>query len=202
MRILLSIPYLCEDCVKSSFVSKKFTYDGSQLRPLYNYLEHKILGDSVVSWIGPCDIPFEHMIDGEDLLDQAEIRSAQMLHFIIEIFDKKLFSAVCLQRLFASLACDYLNQQSKSTKRKMILFREGDDIYFEKKKLSISIATASATSSLIHFAMNVTNKNTPVATLCLQDLGLKPEKVAKDLMKLLVAEYNSIVEATQKVRSY
>ncbi|MNY40906.1 hypothetical protein D3C86_1756830 [compost metagenome] len=118
-----------------------------------------------------------------------------MLHFIIEIFDRDLFSGVALQRLFAAIARDYLAEKSGKE-----ILREGDDLYFNKGKLSISIATKSPVSVMVHFAMNIVNEGTPVQTACLNDLRLNPRQVATDLMTLLMDEYNSIVIATQKVR--
>lgn len=181
--------------MKSLFIEKKQAYDGTQLRSLYAYLDHKVLGPSVVSWVGPCSISFDHMVDGEDLLEGAEIRGDEMLHFIIEIFDRDLFSGVALQRLFAAIARDYLAEQSGQ-----MLFREGDDLFFNEGKLSISIATKSPVSVMVHFAMNVVNEGTPVKTSCLNDLRLNPRQVATDLMTLLMEEYNDILMATQKVR--
>ncbi|MGZ3782751.1 MAG: DUF366 family protein, partial [Pseudobdellovibrionaceae bacterium] len=46
----------------------------------------------------------------------------------------------------------------------------------------ISIATKSPVSVMVHFAMNITNKGTPVKTLSLQDLKLEPKNVAEDLI--------------------
>lgn len=186
--------------MESLFIEKKFAYDGSQLRSLFAYLEHGVLGPSVISWQGACDIPFTHMVDGEDLLAKAVIESDEMLHFIIEIFDRDLFSGVAIQRLFASIARDYLQKQVTATLNGQQLVRDGDDLYLTDRKLSISIATKSPVSTMVHFAMNVTNEGTPVKTLSLEDLKLDPRKVAEDLMHLLKKEYVDIVVATQKVR--
>lgn len=186
--------------MKSSFIAKKFAYDGSQLRSLFAYLDHGVLGPSIISWVGACSIPFDHMVDGEDLLEKAVIQSDEMLHFIIEVFDRDLFSGVALQRLFASIAKDYVQAQGKGLLLDKAVRRDGDDIYLDSKKLSISIATKSPVSVMIHFAMNVTNKGTPVETLSLQDLELDPAQTAKDLMDLFSREFNSITVATQKVR--
>lgn len=190
--------------MQSRFLDKNFAYDGTQLRSLYAYLEHKILGPSIISWQGPCSISFDHMVDGEDLLEKAVIQGDEMLHFIIEIFDRDLFSGVALQRLFASICRDYLQAQAHAQKRNILaespLFRDGDDIYLEDRKLSISIATKSPVSVMVHFAMNVTNKGTPVKTLSLEDLQLNPRKVAEDVMELFQKEFKSISVATQKVR--
>ncbi|MGZ3782755.1 MAG: DUF366 family protein, partial [Pseudobdellovibrionaceae bacterium] len=173
--------------------------DGTQLRSLYAYLEHGILGPSIIAWQGPCSISFDHMVDGEDLLAKAVIQGDEMLHFIIEVFDRDLFSAVALQRLFASICRDYLQVSAEKAFEKNLV-RDGDDIYLEDRKLSISIATKSPVSVMVHFAMNVTNQGTPVKTLSLRDLKLVPQNVAEDLIRLFQKEFSSIVMATQKVR--
>jgi uncharacterized protein len=189
------------------FIETKEKYDGSQLVSLRSYLKHKILGDSIVAWIGACDIPFEHMVDGEDLNAQAEIRGDRMVHFVVEKFDSTLLAAVALQRLLASIVRDYLVEKSGERKLASTLYRSGDDIYARSasgagngKKLSISIATQSPVSSLIHFAVNVTNKGTPVKTLSLEDLDVDPKKFATEVMKRFAREVETIREATMKVR--
>lgn len=186
--------------MKTLFIDKKIAYDGTQLRSLYAYLEHKVLGPSVVAWQGSCSISFDHMVDGEDLLENAVIQGDEMLHFIIEFFDHDLFSGVAIQRLFASIVKDYLNKNSTVFQNGKYLVRSGDDIYLNDQKLSISIATKSPVSTMIHFAMNITNSGTPVKTLSLQDLKLEPKKVATEVMSLFQNEFTDIVTATQKVR--
>lgn len=187
--------------MKTYFCDAEFAYDGTQLHSLFSYLRFKVLGDSVVSWVGACDVSFEHMIDGEDFLAQSEIRGAKMLHFIIEKFDVQLFSGVALQRMMASLAIDLLREISPVRAMAQSLRREGDDIFFENKKFSISIATQSPTSTMIHFAVNVVNDGTPVPTLCLGDLGVEPAIFARELMSRFASEVESITQATQKVKS-
>ncbi len=186
--------------MKTRWLKQIETYDGTQLRSLYAYLQHKILGDSVIAWRGPCNIPFSHMVDGEDLLEQSVIAGSDMLHFVIEIFDQKLITGVLLQRFFASIVKDELEQKTSVSKLK--LQRSGDDIYWGKKKLSISIATSSPVSTLVHFAINISSKGTPVPTAGLDDLKLKtkPQDFAEQCMKILKLEYETSIEATCKVR--
>lgn len=186
--------------MQSHFIEKKFAYDGTQLHSLYAYLNHGILGPSIIAWQGPCSISFDHMVDGEDLLAKAVIAGDEMLHFIVEVFDRELFSAVALQRLFASICRDFLDTQARSVLGNKSLIRDGDDIYLEDCKLSISIATKSPVSVMVHFAMNVTTDGTPVKTLSLKDLNLNPQNTAEELMVLFKKEFNSIVKATQKVK--
>ncbi len=186
--------------MKAQFLDSEEKYDGSQLVSLHNYLQHKLLGDSIVAWVGPCDVSFEHMADGEDLIQQAEIRGSKMLHFLVEKFETQLFSAVALQRLMAAIIKDQIAIMATDKKMAAAMFREGDDLYIDDRKLSISIATQSPLSSLIHFAVNVSNAGTPVQTLSLEDLGIDPKILALETMTLFSNEVKSIRQATQKVR--
>lgn len=184
--------------MKIQVLREEFFYDGSQLRPLFNYLEHGILGDSILVGVGPCQVETDHMIDGEDLREGAVIRGDRMLHFLIEVFDRDLFAGVCLQRLMAALAQARLRPVVSAG---LHLERRGDDLYLGDRKLSISIATRSANSVLVHFALNVLNKGTPVATCAIeedfaQDALVFGEALAKDF----AAEYEDILMASRKAR--
>lgn len=189
--------------MKTKFIAKKIAYDGTQLSPLYAYKNHRTAGSSIVSFIGSCTVSFEHMVDAEDLVAAAKIEGDLMLHFIIELFHQDLMTAVSLQRLLVSMAQNILNANSLRLRKKPLV-RQGDDLYFikgkKKQKLSISIASCSAVSAMIHFAVNITNNGTPVATCSLEDFKVKPSNFAKDLMQKFSDEYVSIVEATEKVK--
>ena len=186
--------------MKSLFIEKTFMYDGTQLRSLYAYLEHGVLGDSLVSWIGSCQVDLEHMVDGEDVRANSQICGHQMLHFILEKFDIQLATAVAYQRLMCGLTIDWLRQMSPQKGMVEDLKRCGDDIYLKERKLNVSIATQSPVSSLVHFAINISNEGTPVETLCLNDLGVSSMKFAENFMKSVCVEVESIQRATQKVK--
>lgn len=188
--------------LKTHFTKKSFAYDGSQLRHLFAYEEFQILGNSLVSWVGPCNISTDKMVDGEDKFSGAEIRGDSMLHFIGEFFQPNIHFAVALQRLFASIACQEL--LDLNPKLFSSLIRDGDDLYFKenklkKKKLSISIASISAFSSMFHFAVNVKNTGTPVETISLSELNIKPKQFSDQVSHTFSKEYTSMVEATQKI---
>ena len=182
--------------MKTFWIEHEMKYDGTQLKSLFAYMNYRVQGDSIVSWIGPCDIPNEHIVDGEDLLAGEKICGAKMLHFIVEKFHISLFTAVTLQRLLSAIAMDLVRQKS-STKT---VIREGDDIFVDDGKLSISIATLSPVSGLIHFAINISNEGTPVKTASLGDLGIDPIAFSKTLMSKFTEELSGIENATTKVR--
>jgi len=189
----------------SAFIPKKIKYTGSQLRPLWAYETFGLLGDSIVAFAGPCNIPFGNMIDAEDVRTKSKIYSSLMLHFIVEHFDIDLEKAVLKQRLLATII--------KSTLEEHIdyrLNRIGDDIYDAKikqdaqrpthnAKLSISIATASPVSTLIHFALNIDSKHTPVLAAGLKDYGINPKEFATRVMQAYTEEMLSVKNARQKV---
>lgn len=185
--------------LKTKWIPKKINYDGTQLRSLFGYLDHGVLGESVISFRGSCDVSFEHMVDGEDLLDRSKIQGSDMVHFIFEIFEKSLFAGVLLQRLFASVVSEVLNELT--SKKDLNLTRSGDDLFYKSGKLSISIATRSPNSVMIHFAVNVSNKGTPVKTAALEDLGIDPKEFALACLEKIKIEYDSVCEATYKVRA-
>jgi uncharacterized protein len=186
--------------VKSLFIQNQFPYDGSQLRSLFGYLGHGVQGNSIISWVGACDIGNDHMIDGEDLLAGETIAGDKMVHFIIERFETQLFGAVALQRLMASIVMEICREHVADNDVASQFRRDGDDIFFGPGKLSISIATLTPMSALIHFAVNVTNDGTPVRTASLEDIDFPAEAFARKVMKRFADEVVSIETATVKVR--
>ncbi len=183
--------------MKTHWISKIETYDGTQLKPLRAYLNYGLLGDSILSFRGPCDISFEHMIDGEDLREEAKIEGSMMLHFIVELFDQTLVTGIFFQRMIADHVRALVEER---TAQKFSLLRSGDDVYWGEKKFSISIATRSTNSVLIHFAVNISNAGTPVATCALADFGLEPECFSFEVIERVTKEWISIREASWKVR--
>ncbi|MCJ8277506.1 MAG: DUF366 family protein [Bdellovibrionales bacterium] len=184
------------------WVSKEISYDGSQLEPLSNYLKHGVLGDSIVSWVGPCNVSFEHMMDGEDLLEQSFIESDKMLHFVMELFNYPLAAAIGFQRLMGEVLIEHLKDHGDGSKASKIK-RQGDDLYWEAKKLNVSIATCSVNSSLIHFGVNVGNEGPPVPTCALSDFGITDvEKFTVSLMDKLKEEFLHQKRAAVKVRHF
>lgn len=188
--------------MKSQWIDKKINYDGSQLRSLFAYMEFEILGDSIVGFRGACDVSLDHMMDGEDKRRLQKICGSDMIHYIVELFDCDLLAGVGVQRLIASLVKDALVQENPELAPRFM--REGDDIYFmsevgEKKKFSISVATRSAVSTLVHFAFNVSNEGTPVPTCALSDFDIETEDFVRNILVSARNEIASMRDATRKV---
>lgn len=182
--------------LKTRFLEDVFTYDGKQLTSHWILKTAGLKGDAIVSFIGPAHVQLSEMVDLEDVLGKKHIYSEKMLHWIIEHFDSNLERMILRQRLFMSLICEILLNDFG-----VPLKRRGDDLYLENKKLSVSIATVSPVSGLIHTGVNIESRNTPVPTIGLNDLKIEPIEFAQKILKAYEKEMAGIHWARCKVRS-
>jgi len=177
---------------------RRIDYDGSAIRSHWAYRNFGILGNSLVVFRGKCDVKVEEMIDIEDLRQKKEIKSDDMVHYIIEIFDfPNVLLASALQKLFIAKLCELLGEYGIKTSRK------GDDIYVDGRKLSISIATVSPVSIKIHIGINVEAKGIPegVNAIGLEELGiLDIQEFMEKSGKALVEEFVKVKKDSLKVR--
>ena len=173
-----------------------FEYDGSQINPSWAFQEFGIYGSSIVTWIGPVNITPDNLKDFADV--GLEIKSSYMVNFICEFFDQQppnMRIAYLRQRLLVMIFREILTEKGvKST-------REGDDIFVDGRKLSISIASVSLSSAKIHFALNLEDKGTPgdVETIGLYDIGnVFNENNLKSLIFDVVDRYIDELETIEK----
>lgn len=179
--------------MKTQWLPEARAYTGAELSSLWAFRTCGLQGDSIVAFAGPCDVGPEHMVDLADVAAGAFIHSEHMLHFIVEHFDLTLRETVARQRLLVALAADLLRPAADVARR-------GDDLFVADRKLSVSIATASPVSTLIHLGLNISSEGTPVPAIGLADLGVGPEPFAAELMAAYAAEVAGIEAARAKVR--
>ncbi len=175
-------------------IDEKIKYDGRQLAPHWIYRNFKIQGDAIVAFTGECDVKLTEMVDIEDVINTEPIYSQSMLHFITEQFNIGLPEGVLRQRLLITTIKEALERQNIRCERR------GDDIFIDSKKLTVSIATKSPTSVLIHTGINIDAQGVPVAAIGLNELGADANELAKDVMDCYTNELCDIMMATTKVR--
>lgn len=180
----------------SIFVDKTITYDGTQLSSLWAYKNFALQGDSIVAFIGPCDVKLSEMVDQEDVLAGAFIYSECMVHFIIEHFDLDLEKTITRQRLLVAIMRETLCKLGAPQQ----LHRKGDDLYLTSRKASVSIATLSPVSSMIHTGVNISSRNTPVPAVGLADIAIEPVAFAQQVIAAYRREIEGILMARCKVR--
>lgn len=177
------------------FIDKEIKYIGSQLAPHWIYKNFHLQGDAIVAFVGEVDVKLDEMVDIEDVINNEPIYSKKMLNFIIEIFNCPLEQMVYTQRLFMSIVKEVIEDYG------VIVKRDGDDLFFDNRKLSVSIATKSITSCLIHSALNIIKEGAPISVSDLREIGIEDvEKFALDVMQKFQQEVKSIKMATYKVR--
>ena len=177
---------------------RRIDYDGSAIQSNWAYRNFGILGNSLVVFRGKCNVKVEEMIDIEDLRQKKEIKSDDMVHYIIEVFDfPNVLLASALQKLFIAKLYEVLADYGVKTARR------GDDIYVNGKKLSISIATVSPVSIKMHIGINVEAKGIPegVEAVGLKEIGINDiEGFMEKTGKALVEEFNKVKRDSLKVR--
>lgn len=182
--------------MKTKFIEEEVKYIGSQLAPHWIYKNYKIQGDAIVAFIGECEVKLTEMVDIEDVINNEPIYSKYMLSFISEQFGVGLTEGVFRQRLLICIIKELLEE------RGIFVVRNGDDLMIDGKKLSVSIATKSITSVLIHTGLNIISEGAPVKASGLQsELGISDIKTfALEVMKRYSEEIEDIILAGTKVR--
>ena len=182
--------------MKTKFIDENIKYIGSQLAPHWIYKNFKIQGDAIVAFVGECEVKLTEMVDIEDVINNEPIYSKLMLSFISEQFGIGLTEGVFRQRLLMCVIKELLEE------RGIYVVRNGDDLMINGGKLSVSIATKSITSVLIHTGLNILSEGAPIkASGLTSELGISDIKeFALEVMKRYSEEIDDIVLAGTKVR--
>ena len=182
--------------MKYKLIENEIKYEGWQLAPHWIYKNFKIQGDAIVAFVGECEVKLTEMVDIEDVINNEPIYSKSMLSFITEQFNVDLVEGVFRQRLLICIIKEALE------KRGIKVVRDGDDLFVDNKKLTVSIATKSLTSILIHTGININSIGAPVMACGLQnDLGISDIKeLAQEIMQKYSMELEDIIFASTKVR--
>ncbi len=180
--------------VKTYFHEEELAY--TELYSHFAYRNFGVTGDSIVSFVGPCDVSGDDLVDLADKAAGTYIKAAKMLHFVVEHFATDLLTAVRHQRLLCAILYEYLNSRSYRPG----LRRDGDDIYAGEGKLTVSIATVSPVSALIHLGVNIDAAGAPVKTADLSPFNLSLGETAFAVMERYTNEVEGIHAAAAKVR--
>lgn len=177
------------------FIKKEIKYTGAELCPHWIYKNFKIPGDVIVCFKGSAEVNLSEMVDIEDVINNEPIKSDKMANFIIEVFNSNLEEAIYRQRLFISIIKETLEDMGISVKR------NGDDLFYNGKKLSVSIATKSTISTLIHTGINLVSTGAPIEISSIKDMEIIDEDCfIEEIMSRFCNEFEDIKFAKVKVR--
>lgn len=186
--------------INHKHIDEIFEYDGSQIDPSWAFQEFGIYGSSIITWIGPVNIAPDNLKDFADV--GLEIKSNYMVNFICEFFDQQptnMRIAYLRQRLLVLIFREILTEYGVPTKR------EGDDIFVDNRKLSISIASVSLSSAKIHFALNLEDKGTPddVDTIGLYDIKVNGKQIftKENVKELIDTTVNRFIDELETIEN-
>lgn len=205
----------------TKFIEEEKKYTGIELAPHWIYKNFKMQGDAIVAFQGECEVKLSEMVDIEDVINNEPIYSKNMLSFIIETFNIGLVEGVFRQRLLISIIKEaieeyqsILNSASPAPPEShasslsgslchnlpFTIYRKGDDLFINNKKLSVSIATKSLTSVLIHVGINIDPSGAPIDAIGLNYLNICDIKgFAQNIMLKYSQEIDDIILASTKV---
>lgn len=198
------------ESLETFFSPEELPYTGRELRPHFIFEKFGLRGSAVGAFIGPCEVPTEHLVDWEDRVRHLNIRATQMVHFLGEFFGGTLKESVFCQRLWIAAIQQSLEDLVRKSRAGTRIHRTGNDLWVvqegqEKRgKLSVSIVTASPVSSLLHIGINVDATGAPVAAGSLLQLGLPVDFIKNSwvphVLEIFREEWKSVHWACAKVR--
>jgi len=183
--------------MRSLFIREEILFTGEQLTSFWAYKNYDVLGDNVVSFIGPCQVDEKYIIGIDHFKKKTQIKSERMLHFLVEHFDLDLEKAILRQKLLVDILKDKLNHRLKGE----VLQRWGDDLFDTDFKLTVSATVRTTVSTKIHLGINITTKNTPVKTKGLDDFGIDPQDISQAVMDQYRLDMRLISQKLCKTRS-
>jgi hypothetical protein len=170
-------------------------YTGKELRSGWVCQRTGLEGDAAAGFVGPCHVANEDLVDLDDARAGSHIESASMAHVIVEHPGCSLQAGVLRQRLLVSILCEILSEA------KHTVWRDGDDVYYDRRKLTVSIAAPAAESALIHLGINIDPGGAPVPAVGLDEMDVEPQGLLTSLLERYAAEMESCHHAESKVRS-
>ncbi|MGD9497131.1 MAG: DUF366 family protein [Armatimonadota bacterium] len=171
-------------------------YTGHQLRSHWILETFGLQGDAIVAFRGPCRVELAEMVDVADVVARQPIQAAEMLHLIAEHFDRDLHRAVLRQHLLICVIAEALAPRPGVP----ALRRDGDDLFAGERKLSVSIATVSPVSALIHVGLNIDPAGAPVPAVGLAQWGVDADELGAQVLDAYAREIADVQLAACKVR--
>lgn len=172
----------------------ELAYTGAELRSGWASAHTGLSGAVAAGFVGPCDVPTANLVDMDDARAGLFIRARRMAHAIIEHPDCTLETAVLRQRLLVCILAELLGARGKAVRR------DGDDLFWNERKLTVSIAAPGPAGCLIHLGINVDPSGAPVPAAGLDEMGLDARELLTALFERYAAELETAAHAVSKVR--
>ena len=185
------------DKLNNLFIPDKIKFSGEQLNEHWTAENYEVIGDSIVAFVGPCDISPNYLSDIKHRKKKTPIKSELMLHFLAEHFDTDFEKVILRQKLLIHILKDKLNHRLGGD----VMQRWGDDLFDGDAKVTVTAVVKTKVSTKIHIGVNISSKNTPVKTKGLQDYKLDPQEIAQAVMNQYGVDILKITEKIATTKS-
>lgn len=182
--------------MKSRVLKEKLSLTFEKMRPHWAYKEFGLLGDSIVAFCGPFEIPPDEWIDLGNIVHGEVIPPGDMLHFVIEHFGSSLQEAVLRQFVLVSILEEKLLHRIDTDHR---LVRLGDDIFDGENRLSITAAGITPVSVKLHLGVFL-DDNVEERVRGLSAFAIAPLELADILILQYRAEMRRLSEKAWRSR--
>lgn len=183
--------------LRTLWIEERIDYDGSQISAAWAHERFGLVGDHILGFIGACDVQPRHMVDLEDRAAGAVIRSERMIHFLAGHADGDLTRAILRQRLLAAVTAEEIGRRAG-----IRVERRHSDLFVDGRKLNVSVATRAASSTRIHFGINVVAPaDVGVATAGVAEWGIDPSELGRALLERCAGEEAALERDRWKVRA-
>ncbi len=176
-------------------VDHEIPYTGRELRTGWVREASGLEGEAAVGFVGPCRVNNEDLVDMEDAEAGTFIEAELMAHVLAEHPGCNIAEGVLRQRMLVCLLCEILGERFKGVQR------SGDDVYYDGRKLTVSIAAPSPGGCMIHLGINVRPEGAPVPAVGLEDMGVDPHELLRRLLDGYDRELRSCAHAQTKVKA-
>lgn len=153
----------------------------------------------MVYFMGKADVSKDGLCDIMDVIGNEPFIKGYMLHFVAEfpgtISDSEM---ILYQRRFITLFKQYIEEKTN-----IHLTQGGDDLYYQGRKLSVSIVAPSTINTyLMHAAFNINKpEDCPLDIAYLDEFTeISPDKIGREILQIFKNEIDTINFASKKVK--
>ncbi len=133
--------------MRFKFIKEELNFTGEQISSLFAYNNFNILGDSIISFIGTCDVSLKEIVDLELARSGKRLfYCPRMLHFIAEHFEMDMEKAILRSYLLLDIVKDLINEKLE----KIVIKRVGTELFENDSRIGFSLASSSPVSSILY----------------------------------------------------
>lgn len=182
--------------MRSKFIKEDLNFTGEQFSSLFAYDSFNLLGDSIIAFIGACDVSIKEIADLELAKSgKKTFYCPKMLHFLAEHFEVDMEKAIFRSLLLLNIIKDLINEKLD----KYLIKRVGTELFENDSRIAFSLASSSPVSSLIYVGVALVPAEEGKGK-GLEGYGIEPVAFANEVMDRYTKEAERITQLRCRTR--